>query len=789
MQTPFRSRLGGARPSLRDQQNINTASSPNLLAASTAIARKASLNALTGGSAPPTPGSASMAGGDGRDIDVGDLVDVPGGMYGTVKFVGAVRGKKGNFAGVELAKEFAARGKNDGDVDGVRYFETSLPGAGIFLPIYRATRRSSLASDTSFPPTPTTPAFHNFGSDLASPPKTLPKFSQSVGPGVRPLSPLLKPKRPSLPRPESPYRNKPTLQPTPGRGPSLGQSSFSKSQIGAPRFTPSPAPRPIPTKSKTPQPQSRPYSRNNSRLGFLDESAETTPTPGGNLARSSDGSAAGSGISSGSVFTPVGRQIPNDNNEEVKRLKTKLEERDRQLKEQAASLTDMENSLQELQNLIPMDGSMHSRNQSGGSMQDADTAQLRAIVREKNDKIAMLTAEFDAHRADFRSTIDTLEMASTETERVYEKKVEELVGELRDYQHGSEDVESVARQLKQLEDLVQELEEGLEDARRGEAEARGEVEFLRGEVERTRAELRREKDKTAEALKGAATNGTANPHDSRDIEQRDDEIRGLKAIIHSLSSGTVAPEEERASLARNPGMFPGMGDDAVSRLEREKKDLQTLVGRKAAREEELEREVASLRGDEQRASVISNSLSDRTATQEERSSGRDSKGTVVNWRGSSDKQDGPLRTMAETDTASTRSTGSGVLWCEICETSGHDILTCTGMDKSPSLNGETRHKNDTEKDAVAARLHSASISSQDPDKPRPLGVLNKKPSVVSLHSIPPVSGAPPSMPLPNPFDASVIAGKDGSRDPNKWCALCERDGHDSINCSFEDDFD
>lgn len=118
MQTPFRSRLGGARPSLRDQQNINTASSPNLLAASTAIARKASLNALTGGSAPPTPGSASMAGGDGRDIDVGDLVDVPGGMYGTVKFVGAVRGKKGNFAGVELAKEFAARGKNDGDVDG-----------------------------------------------------------------------------------------------------------------------------------------------------------------------------------------------------------------------------------------------------------------------------------------------------------------------------------------------------------------------------------------------------------------------------------------------------------------------------------------------------------------------------------------------------------------------------------------------------------------------------------------------------------------------------------------------
>lgn len=103
-------RLGGPRPSLN-----NTASSPNLsLAASTAIARKASLNALVGGPTTPT----NKMGGDGQDIDVGDTVDVPGGMYGVVKFIGSVRGKKGVFAGVELSREFADRGKNDGDVDG-----------------------------------------------------------------------------------------------------------------------------------------------------------------------------------------------------------------------------------------------------------------------------------------------------------------------------------------------------------------------------------------------------------------------------------------------------------------------------------------------------------------------------------------------------------------------------------------------------------------------------------------------------------------------------------------------
>lgn len=101
--------------------NINTASHPNLgLAASTAIARKASLNALTAGASPLAGHNASskMLGSDGREIVVGDLVDVPGLMHGVVKFVGPVQGKKGMFAGVELSREFAPRGKNDGDVEG-----------------------------------------------------------------------------------------------------------------------------------------------------------------------------------------------------------------------------------------------------------------------------------------------------------------------------------------------------------------------------------------------------------------------------------------------------------------------------------------------------------------------------------------------------------------------------------------------------------------------------------------------------------------------------------------------
>lgn len=99
---------GLQRPSF---SNFSTTSSPSLRASTTDINRKASLQALTG-QLPVTP--AKMQG----DLEVGDEVNVPGDMHGVVKFVGSVRGKAGQFIGVELAPQFAARGKNNGDVDG-----------------------------------------------------------------------------------------------------------------------------------------------------------------------------------------------------------------------------------------------------------------------------------------------------------------------------------------------------------------------------------------------------------------------------------------------------------------------------------------------------------------------------------------------------------------------------------------------------------------------------------------------------------------------------------------------
>ncbi|KAI1418965.1 hypothetical protein F5Y12DRAFT_358542 [Xylaria sp. FL1777] len=139
---------------------IATASTPNLNAlysahsrlapAAGSLARKASLAALTPGSLatipddtesyalhsvlnesspvrkvppiPPMPAMPPLTPGRGAGLAdsfaVGDQVDVPGNMVGTVRFVGTVAGRKGVFAGVELNSEYALRGKNSGDVDG-----------------------------------------------------------------------------------------------------------------------------------------------------------------------------------------------------------------------------------------------------------------------------------------------------------------------------------------------------------------------------------------------------------------------------------------------------------------------------------------------------------------------------------------------------------------------------------------------------------------------------------------------------------------------------------------------
>lgn len=461
--------------------------------------------------------------------------------------------------------------------------------------------------------------------------------------------------------------------------------------------------------------------------------------------------------------------------EEIERLRAELADRNKQLKEQTATLADMESSLTEVQSLMEQAEMPPPPPPRRESLDDNDTTQLRALVREKNEKIAMLTAEFDAHRADFRSTIDTLELASTETERVYEKRIEELMQDIQQIQDRTTDVDVVATQLKQLEELVQELEEGLEDARRGEAEARGEVEFLRGEVERTRAELRREREKAA-----APTNGTHGPSNGdhsalfKELEQKEDEIRGLKAIIHSLSSDSVPGEGGRP---------PAHADDTLARekLEREVAELRALLDTKNSQEElkdELETlrrgSAATLKGD---AVALANESEER----------------VASWPGQ--PQQPPHRklahmrvrtldTMPESDAVSSVTEQSAV-WCELCESSGHDILSCNNMFGNPTAKDADETPRPSDRKEYLAPIQEREQYKIAPLSPRMPPADFGPPSPAAAPAPAPAMKAPP----PNMLEPGPVAGKEsGVIDADAWCALCEKDGHTSVDCPFDSNF-
>lgn len=54
-----------------------------------------------------------------RPFEVGDAVRIESlGFEGTLRYLGEIDGKQGNWAGVELSGGFAGKGKNDGTVDG-----------------------------------------------------------------------------------------------------------------------------------------------------------------------------------------------------------------------------------------------------------------------------------------------------------------------------------------------------------------------------------------------------------------------------------------------------------------------------------------------------------------------------------------------------------------------------------------------------------------------------------------------------------------------------------------------
>ena len=89
----------------------------------------------------------------------------------------------------------------------------------------------------------------------------------------------------------------------------------------------------------------------------------------------------------------------------------------------------------------------------------------------------------------------------------------------------------------------------------------------------------------------------------------------------------------------------------------------------------------------------------------------------------------------------------------------------------------------TGKDVVEKGLKGLSPKiPHDEYKPAPL-------SPVKRSEQPPNAKTTPVRIIPNPMESGPVAGKEsGVVNMDKWCGVCEREGHDSIDCPFEDAF-
>ncbi|KAI0278516.1 hypothetical protein BGY98DRAFT_1096749 [Russula aff. rugulosa BPL654] len=232
----------------------------------------------------------------GRPFEVGDNVRIESlGFEGTLRYLGEIDGKTGQWAGVELSGGFSGKGKNDGSVNGKHYF-VCPPKCGVFVATAKlssptvgpgvTSRPTSVASSREGRVTPShssgriTPSnstrYTPYSNGRVTPASANRVFSDAVTPSARSrikttATPMNGTKRsssrglePTSPTGQSGSRTPLTGSPTRFNGPISPSTGSMISNLGSPLKTPKSGtggrgsgvgvglPSTTPTKSRTP---------------------------------------------------------------------------------------------------------------------------------------------------------------------------------------------------------------------------------------------------------------------------------------------------------------------------------------------------------------------------------------------------------------------------------------------------------------------------------------------------------------------------------------------------------
>ncbi|KAK9449508.1 uncharacterized protein V1518DRAFT_416189 [Limtongia smithiae] len=557
------------------------------------------------------------------DIHVGDLVYASAGQRGVVLFIGNVHGKAGVFAGIDLVN---GQGKNNGSVDGVRYFTTSSPTSGLFIPISKC----SLTPPSDIPATPRS------RSVLSN--RAPSRASSALG-EYRELA--------MSPAPALPQQHNATPK----------QSARRVSGVAAPPLPHSAVRR----ASRTPaNPSSRLFSPSATvskrTAAAVEAAASTTPSAvsrkstvfpkprpslaGDRHASDDDSRSDISALDSGE--TAYLAQVNAALKYELTSTKRLLELKETEFATQEATLTELQQALSDYTVLADR-LQTESRADDNSAMSSIDATlsaaddnreddsrpptkrelDLRMLLQDRDAKLESMQRDLDTKRSEFRETMEALEQANLATNQMYEARIEELVGKVYA-------ADGVIDNIAPLEEMISKLEVGLDDSRAVEAEIRSRNDTL---VEESRLK-------------------------DQQIEEYRLQLEALES--NSTIVGTAAPNG-------NP--------DELQKLQAEVAELEHIVETKIFREQELERDIVKLR---EELSNVRDALRNETSQNEKLSQQvlvLQEHQTIVAEMKSPLMPASKLSMNGQTN-GYTKSPDKSKIRCELCDMEGHDILDC-----------------------------------------------------------------------------------------------------------------
>ncbi|KAM9935523.1 hypothetical protein OXX80_004901 [Metschnikowia pulcherrima] len=634
---------------------------------------------------------------------LGTVVVVPGPNRGSgvLKYVGNIRGKPGTFGGIELQGPVAAaRGKNSGDVDGVRYFEVSQPMAGLFLPWDR-----------------------------------------------------LRAANPSLPAAER-----------------LRTRSLSSKRDSVSTPTPSrrssPSPRVFNGHTGPAQP-TRPFSRSNSVHREMRRSDSYSKTSfGGRL------------------------QPENDSSAELAELRSQLDLKTREFDRKEAILLDLQATVDQLHPVLEE----YERN-----------------LEEKERKLKKQKAEYDRAREEWRSSLDLMLSSQQEAENLYEMQISDLKEEIRglvarssQFSHHSDSAETDAErtalraeneQLRSRLDSLQMQLEALQKendtlrAENSETEASTGVSLKTGNFEEDDSELVAQLKKKVEMLTQDVTSMEIVLEDAQaKARAKGVEVAELEIKLEELSSENVANLSDQIvgmsldDWEKDKSQYQKKIESLEQKLEAATKGSGTVS--ETAKANELV--IAELREKESAKEAIISQLQQKTKTFET--------DTIKNGNPASQLED--TRHVDETaaferEQQELKSTISSLKKeldtrpayddnelnelqnsLEMVETLHRNEMT--NLQREFELSREKNAKMETELAALQQKLAEISVGAQDP--------ASSQHSSIELPRTPFQVQEGGSLPIYKP--AKEVDPSEGRDD---WCGLCERDGHSSLNCPYEND--